>query len=183
MSKEINFLPEPWTLNEVGGWGEVWWGEFEQLSCEVRILLLSVSTLICVSWVFLESYYSHCHKAFFRKFFFLSQFEELSSLKLSFLVQWEEPVNAQRRRLWELEKGWESLCPCLFVLSIQNQDCPPLRFKANKPRSGMRASCASIYTSMYKIEIVLFKEWLPMFLYRVNSGIKRKKSGNTLLLF
>lgn len=136
-----------------GGWGPGW-GCLDSFYVQLGILFLFVSTLICASWFFfLEHYYSHQYKTFLKKSSSCSLFEKLSPFEDSLLPPGVTSEMLQRKldilkgnQSWKPRMRWEHLWLSLFLLSVQNQDCLALKLIAHKPKSGMYAYCASIYT-------------------------------------
>lgn len=131
-------------------------GRLDSFYVELGIVFLFLSKLICASWVFLEPSWSHHRKAFRKK----------SPLPLHYLKSWAHvaslsspptPRRSFRALVGELQTCWrtpelgargEVRTPrvSLFLLLGPNQDCLALKLSAHRPRSGMWADCASIYT-------------------------------------
>ena len=125
-------------------------GSLDSFYVEWGILFLFLSTLICARQVFLEPHCSQHHKAFLKT-------SSLPSVKS--WAQWRLSASSlgdlsgaptERMRCWGTRAGAEgevgTLCLTLFLLSGQDRDGLALKWSGHNPRTGMWASCASIYT-------------------------------------
>lgn len=106
-------------------------GSLDSFYVKLGVSFLLVSTLICASWVFLEPYCSHHHKAFLKKSSSFSLFEKLSPfdvLSPSPTGDLSDPPVGENSKHWRAQElGAEdevSTCVSLFIFIVSMKSGP-----------------------------------------------------------